>query len=170
MTWIQQIFPDSILRRFSYLDIASFIKIIKKVRSSRGKSNIIYIFEGSFFWIYVLSCLSVFVPNCTIICNLFSSGRYNQRFFRNQKLKTWYSLVFKLIQKNKSVIVTFDTQLMTTKLNKSSGLNLIRFPVPSSFPYNRRSSNAEALHYRVLVNLRSFQLERLHFLLQNCIS
>jgi hypothetical protein len=167
MTWIQQIFPDSILRRFPYLNIVSFIKIIKKVRSSRGKSNIIYIFEGSFFWIFVLTCISVFVPNCTVICNLFSSGRYNQRFFRNKKLRLWYAIVFKLIEKNQSLIVTFDTQLMTSKLNKSSGLNLIRFPVPSSFPYNRRDSMGAGVHYRVLVNLRSFQLEGLHFLLQN---
>jgi len=167
MPWIRQIFPDSILRRFPYLNIFSFIKIVRTVRSSSGNKNIIYIFEGSFFWIYALTCISVFVPNCTVICNLFSSSRYNQRFFKNQKLRIWYELVFRLIQKNENIIVTFDTQLMTSKLNKSTGLNLIRFPVPSSFPYNKRDAMAIGVHHRVLVNLRSFQLKGLHYLLQN---
>lgn len=167
MPWIKQIFPDSILRRFPYLSIFSFMKIVRSVRSSRGKKNIIYIFEGSFFWIFVLTCIRVFVPNCTVICNLFSSSRYNQRFFKNQKLRIWYRIVFRLIQKNENVIVTFDTQLMTSKLNKSAGLNLIRFPVPSSFPHRKRDSIAIGMHHRVLVNLRSFQLEGLHYLLQN---
>jgi hypothetical protein len=167
MNWIYQILPDSTLRRFPYVNIFSFVKILKNVRSSSGKSNVIYIFEGSFFWIYILSCIGIFLPNCTVICNLFSSSRYNQRFFKNNKMRNWYKSIFKLIQKNSNLIVTFDTQLMTNKVSRYSGQNLIRFPVPSSFPYKKRNLIEIGTHHRVLVNLRSFDLTGLHYLLEN---
>ena len=168
--WIEQILPDSILKRFPYLSPLSFFRILKKIRSSRSEQTILYIFEGSFFWVFLLNCLRIFVPNCVIICNLFSSSRYDSRFYRNQKMKPWYRLFFRMIQNNEGIIITFDTQLMSSKVNRHIKNGLIRFPVPSSFPFNKRDSLKASGHYRVLVNLRSYPIEDLHFLLQNSCS
>lgn len=165
--WITQVLPDSILRRFPYFNLVSFIKIVRVARRSKAGQNIFYIFEGSLFWAYLLTCVSFFVPNSTVICNLFSSSKYNQRLFKNESIRVPYYVLFKLLQKNNRLIITFDTQLMTNRFNKLSGFNLIRFPVPSSFPFNRRDSVQENAHQRVLVNLRSFPLNDLHYLLSN---
>jgi hypothetical protein len=168
--WIEQILPDSILKRFPYIGPFSFFRILKKVRSSRSEKTILYIFEGSLFWVFVLNGLRMFVPNCVIICNLFPSSRYDSRFYKNEKMKPWYRLFFKMIQHNKRVIITFDTQLMASKVNKHITNRLARFPVPSSFPFNRRDPLKAGGHYRVLVNLRSYPTQDIHFLLQNSCS
>ncbi len=165
--WITQVLPDSILRRFPYVNLFSFIKVVRVMRQSKGNLNIFYIFEGSLFWAYLLTSMSIFVPNSTVICNLFSSSKYNKRLFKNESIRLIYLLLFKILLKNDRVVITFDTQLMTNRFNKLSGLNLIRFPVPSSFPFNRRIKAQENVHQRVLVNLRSFPLNDLHYLLQN---
>ena len=167
LNWIQQVFPDSILRRFPYVNIFSISRIVKRIRSSRSDKTVIYIFEGSFFWIFLLSSIRVFVPNCVVICNLFPSNTYDYRFFKNEKMKLWYRIFFKLTEKHDDIVVTFDTQLMTKKVNQYIRKQIIRFPVPASFPPNERGPLTTAGHHRVLVNLRSFQIEGLHFLLQN---
>lgn len=165
--WITQVLPDSVLRKFPYFSFLSFIKLVKLIRREKAALNIFYIFEGSLFWVFLLTTISMFVPNTVVICNLFSSSRYNARLFRNETIRFFYLLAFKLIQKNKRAVVTFDTQLMTNKFNRLSGFNLIRFPVPSSFPFKRQDVISTKTHQRVLINLRSFPLEKLHFLLQN---
>ncbi len=168
--WIEQILPDSILKRFPYISPLSFFRILKKIRSSRSGQTVLYIFEGSLFWVFVLNCFRIFVPNCVIICNLFPSSRYDSRFYRNEKMKPWYRLFFRMIQHKKGSIITFDTQLMTSKVNKYIKNRLNRFPVPSSFPFNKRDRLKTSGHYRVLVNLRSYPTEDIHFLLQNSCS
>jgi hypothetical protein len=168
--WIKQLLPDSILKRFPYIGPFSFFRILKKIRSSRSEKTILYIFEGSLFWVFVLNSVRVFVPNCVIICNLFPSSRYDSRFYKNEKMKPWYRLFFRIIQHNKRVIITFDTQLMSSKVNKYIKNKINRFPVPSSFPFNKRDSLKASGHYRVLVNLRSYPTEEIHFLLQNSCS
>jgi hypothetical protein len=164
--WITRILPDSVLKRFAYLSLYSFIKILKKIRSSGSKRTVIYIFEGSVSWLFFLGCISALIPNCVAICNLFSSSRYNQQFFFKGKMKLAYRILFKFIQGQERVWVTFDTQLMTNKLSEHIQSRLIRFPVPSSFPINYHSVRMEAEHHRVLVNLRSFPNKEIHELLR----
>lgn len=167
LNWIEQVLPDSILRRFPYVSIFPIYRILRTIRSSRSDKTVVYIFEGSFFWIFLLSIIRVFVPNCVVICNLFPSNTYDHRFFKNEKMRIWYRVFFKFMQKYDDVIVTFDTQLMTKKVNRYIQKKIIRFPVPASFPPNKRGPLAIGGHHRVLVNLRSFQIEGLHFLLQS---
>lgn len=164
--WITRILPDSVLKRFPYFSLNSFIKILRKIRGSGNKQTVIYIFEGSVSWLFFLGCISALIPNCVVICNLFSSSRYNQRFFSRGKMKLAYRVLFKFIQAQERVRVTFDTQLMTNKVNAYVQNRLVRFPVPSSFPFNYHNVLTGAQHYRVLVNLRSFPNKDIHELLQ----
>jgi hypothetical protein len=81
-------------------------------------------------------------------------------------MKWVYRILFKFIHTQKRLWVTFDTQLMTSKVNECIQNGLVRFPVPSSFPLNSHNIFPDAQHYRVLVNLRSFPNSDLHQLLQ----
>jgi hypothetical protein len=100
------------------------------------------------------------------LCNLFPSSRYNERFFSKGKMKLVYRFLFKFIQTQGRLRVTFDTQLMTNKVNNHVQNRLVRFPVPSSFPFNSQKVLTGAQHYRVLVNLRYFPNKDIHDLLQ----
>lgn len=164
--WITQTLPDSILKRFPYLSLFSFLKIVRKIRGFRGNKTVIYIFEGSVSWAFFLGCVGALIPNCVSIVNFFPSSRYNLRFFSKGRMKLVYRIMFKLIQRQKNLRITFDTQLMTNKVNEHVENGLVRFPVPSSFPFNQRSSPVEGQHYRVLVNLRSFPNSEIHALLK----
>jgi len=164
--WITQLLPDSVLKRFPYLSLYSFAKVLRKIRGVQDKRTVIYIFEGSVSWAFFLGCISALTPNCVAIVNLFPSSRYNLRFFCKGKMKLVYRIMFKLIQRQGSLRITFDTQLMINKVNEQIENELARFPVPSSFPFNPRSALAEDQHYRVLVNLRSFPNKDIHELLQ----
>ena len=165
--WISQILPDSILKRFPYLSLWSFIKITKRIRESKGKRVIIYVFEGSISWLFFLGCITAVIPNCVAICNLFPSSRYNQRFFQNEKMKFVYRILFNILSRQQRLRITFDTQLMTNKVNEQIENRLMRFPVPSSFPFNDRTTFTNQDHSRVLVNLRSFPTHELHKLLDS---
>ena len=165
--WITRILPDSVLKRFPYLSLYSFIKISRKILGSGNKRTVIYIFEGSVSWLFFLGCISALIPNCAVICNLFSSSRYNQRFFSRGKMKLAYRILFKFVQGRERVRVTFDTQLMTSKVNEYIQTSLLRFPVPSSFPFNYHKVLLDTQHYRVLVNLRSFPNDNIHELLKS---
>jgi len=167
--YITQILPESILKRFPYFSIFSFFKIVRKLNKNKKAKKFIYIFEGSLFWYAYLSCLRYFVPNSVFVCNLFPSSRYNLRFFNKHGMKIYYKILFFLIKKqnNKSVFISFDTNLMADKVNSYTNSNIMKFPVPSSFSYRTAPNFESKLHYRVLVNLRAFPEEKLHDLLKN---
>ena len=166
--YITQILPDSILKRFPYINLFHFLKLVRKLKLHKGKKTLIYIFEGSIFWYIILSCIRYFIPNCVVVCNLFPSSRYNVRFF-NSRNKLPYRIFFYLVkwQCKKSVYITFDTQLMVNKVNSERISNLFRFPVPSSFSYRIAPDLETKSHYRVLVNMRAFPEEKLHDLLKS---
>lgn len=168
-SYITQILPESILKRFPYIHVWSFLKIAKIFNKSKKDKNFIYIFEGSLFWYIYFSCLRYFVPNSVFVCNLFPSSRYNIRFFGVKGMKKYYQLLFFLIKKqnNENVHITFDTDLMTDKVNSYTGASFKKFPVPSSFQYRIALSFETKSHYRVLVNMRSFPVDKLHDLLKN---
>jgi hypothetical protein len=167
--WITRVFPDSILKKFPYLSIFSFISILRKLKRDDSSKTLIYIFEGSFFWLFILFCFNNFIPNCVIVCNLFASSRYDKRIFRNNKLRKFYDWLFRVLnlQKNNNVVVTFDTQIMVDKVNYSYDYGIRRFPVPSSFPHRKLIDFNQEVHHKVLVNMRSFSTDRLHELLKN---
>ena len=169
--WITRLFPDSILRKFPYLGIFSFFHILRKLKRVNSDKTLIYIFEGSFFWIFILICFSNFISNCVVVCNLFASSRYDKRLFRNNKLRKFYDLIFRFLnlKKNSNLIVTFDTQIMVDKVNYSHDYGIKRFPVPSSFPHRKLIDFNQYEHHKVLVNMRSFSTNRLHeFLKKSC--
>ena len=167
--YITQILPESILKRFPYISIWSFFDIVRVLNKSKKEKSFVYIFEGSLFWYVYFSCLRYFVPNSVFVCNLFPSSRYNLRFFTDKGMKRIYQIMFLLIKKQnkKSVFMTFDTDLMTDKVNSYTSCNLIKFPVPSSFSYRVAPDFEAKLHYRVLVNMRAFPEDELHDLLKN---
>ena len=166
--WVCRVLPPSILKHFPYVSPQSFNKIVKLVRSKKGESNLIYIFEGTIFWLFFLYCVKLLIPNCTIICNFFSSSRYDKKLFCSNKVKQKYKWLLKILTMldTDEVLVTFDTQLMATKATEISGYNFHKFPVPSSFAFNTHSELRKTEHLRVLVNLRNFSITRLHTLLE----
>jgi hypothetical protein len=170
--WITRIFPDSILKKFPYLSIFSFILILRKIKKDNNGKTLIYIFEGSFFWLFVLYCFKNFIPNCVVVCNLFASSRYYKRMFRQDKLRIFYKLIFQFLslKRNANLIVTFDTQIMVDKVCYYQDYDIRRFPVPSSFPYRPLIDFKHESHHKVLVNMRSFSTEKLHELLEKSCS
>jgi hypothetical protein len=66
--------------------------------------------------------------------------------------------------------MTFDTELMTKKVNNIAGSSLVQFPVPSSFSYRIAPDLESKSHYRILVNMRSFPEQNLHRLLKSSCS
>jgi hypothetical protein len=166
--WITELLPDTILKQFPYIDVFSFHKVIKAIKGSNEQKTLIYIFEGTIFWLFLMSLIKTLVPNCIVVCNLFSSARFDKSFFKNDKIRSKYKIFFYLLNKykQKNVIITFDTQVMADRASKITGFNFERFPVPSSFSFqNSNNFNAES-HHRVLVNMRGFNLENLHILLK----
>jgi hypothetical protein len=167
--WITRVFPNSILRKFPYLNLFSFFSILRNFKRDNSSKTVIYIFEGSFFWLFILICFKNFISNCVIVCNLFASSRYAKRIFRNNRIRKFYDLLFRLLnlKKNKNIVVTFDTQIMVDKVNYSYDYGIRRFPVPSSFQHRKLIDFNEEEHHKVLVNMRSFSTDRLHDLLKN---
>lgn len=166
--WINELLPDTILKHFPYIDVFSFFKVIRTIKGSNKQRTLIYIFEGTIFWLFLLSLIQTLVPNCIVVCNLFSSTRFDKSFFKNDKIRIKYKMFFCLLKKykQKNLIITFDTQIMANRASEISGCDFERFPVPSSFPYEKPNNfNAES-HHRVLVNMRGFDLKNLHTLLR----
>ena len=170
--WIFHVFSNSIFRRFRFLDPRTFLNLVNKVKllSSRDDHKIFYIFEGSFFWWGIFILLNPFVSNATFICNLFSSSAYNEKFFpaNNSIRSKIYVRLVKIVSRLNptNIIFTFDTQLMSEKTSMARILKAKTFPVPGSF-----NQKPEILkkndHFRVIVNLRSFDFEELLPMFEN---
>jgi len=167
--WITQILPDSILKQFPYIGPSSFNKVLKIIRGSEAQKTLVYIFEGTIFWLFFLWCIRSLIPNCLVICNLFSSTLYDRKFFKANKVKIRYRWFFKFLNhcNPDNFLITFDTQLMADKANMITGCNFKKFPVPASFEFKPFSSFDEKAHHKVLVNMRGFSDEELHLLLEN---
>lgn len=166
--WITELFPDTILKQFPYIDIFSFFKVVRAIKGTNEQKTLIYIFEGTIFWLFLLSLIQTLVPNCIVVCNLFSSTRYDKSFFKNDKIRIGYKTFFYFLKKykQKNVIITFDTQIMADRASKITSCDFEKFPLPSSFSFRNSNDFNVASHHRVLVNMRGFDLENLHILLK----
>jgi hypothetical protein len=166
--WIFKVFEDGVLRKFPYISLINFFRIIKAFKSEKIEKQIIYIFEGSFFWLLYIKLMCFYVPNSILVCNLFPSSGYATKLFRRDKLKIGYFVLFKFLKlMRNSIVITFDTQLMVDKVNKFGDFNIVRFPVPSSFDYRTSVYDSNKSHFRVLVNIRAFDYQQIHILMQN---
>jgi len=166
--WITQLLPDTVLKRFPYIGVISFFNVIRTIKGSNERKTLIYIFEGTIFWLFLFYLIKTLVPNCIIVCNLFSSTRFNKSFFKNDRIRIRYKIFFYLLKRHEqnNLIITFDTQIMADRASKITNYDFKRFPVPSSFSFrNTNNFNVES-HHRVLVNMRGFNLENLHTLLK----
>lgn len=166
--WVNQILPDSILKQFPYINPFTFFRVQRRIKSEGTKLTVVYIFEGTIFWIFFLLCVKYTVANCSVVCNLFSSTRYDKKFFTENRIKPLYWWLFSLVKKinPKDLHITFDTQLMADRATMISGYHFKKFPVPASFALRNEFEFAPKEHYRVLINIRGFKNENLHNLLQ----
>ena len=166
--WIKNVWPDSVLKKYPYLSISKFRRVKMLIDFDRKEPKVLYIFEGSFSWYFLLSVYTLTNSNLTVVCNLFSSTKYKNLILKPDfGLKIRYRILFQVLSKFKRSILTFDTgamaELVSSKLPK---LRIERFPVTSSFPY-LNSDKSINKHHQVLVNLRNFPLSKLHVLMQN---
>lgn len=166
--WIKQELPDSILKKHPYLSLTEFYRFRSKANLAKNQNIVLYIFEGSISWLIMLSLYAYLNPRLTIVCNLFSSSKYNRILFSNNgRLKRRYGIFFSIFSKLKQSVITFDTSTMANKTKAHvSASNIGTFPVTSSFPYQPISRVVKD-HFNVLVNMRSFSLEDLHVMLRN---
>jgi len=170
--WISQILPDSVLKQYPYISPYRFSKVIKTIKGTDSQKTLIYIFEGTLFWLFFLWCVRTLIPNCSVIVNLFSSTSYDRKFFKDNKVKLRYHglFIFLKIFKPNDILITFDTQLMADKANNIKSLSFQKFPVPASFEFNPFTSFDEKTHHKVLVNIRGFDDAKLHLLLEKSCS
>jgi hypothetical protein len=165
--WVTQVLPDTVLKRFPYVSPLEYSRIKRSLKLKREFKTVIYIFEGSFLWLILIKLLSSLIPNSAVVCNLFSSSKYSQALFNDGKIRTLYGLAFRALERFENVHLTFDTQLMTDKVNLALGRNQFQkvFPLPSALPYLTEKKYSPEGHHRVLVNMRDFEISTLHDLI-----
>lgn len=165
--WVNHVLPDSILRKFPYMSPRFLKQIRKGLDLDLDKPTVIYMFEGTLLWVPLLEAISRTIPNSVVVCNLFSSSRYNRAFFRNRFVWEFYKRTLIWINSKKNFFLTFDTELMRGKVNNAIGENIIhsKFPLPSALSFRSSPKVEDREHYRVLVNIRGYNREKLHQLL-----
>lgn len=166
--WIIPIWPDSVLKRFPYLNIKAFNTFASHLEELNGKPVVIYIFEGTISWMLLLSVYLIRFRNATLVCNLFSSSKYNDVLLgRNGAPRFKYRIFLQLFSKFPRIILTFDTSIMKERANLAFKADYFHtFPVTSSFPF-QQERRVTPQHMNTLVNIRSFPKNELHQLLAN---
>ena len=166
--WMIQILPNSILRKYVAISPKKMREISNRISAITPEPKTIYIFEGSISWFITLKILSAMLGNTTVICNLFSSGKYDQLFFSKGFKPYVFRTALRVISKigSQKAVVTFDTRLMSDKVTDLLGIKAEPFPVPSSFDFKIRNE-ATSNHSRALINLRGFNTSKLHEYLES---
>jgi hypothetical protein len=166
--WMNQILPDSTLRKYVAISPKKMREIADELTKLTPQYKTIYIFEGSLSWLITLKILCAKSENTTLICNLFSSGKYNQLLFsKGYKSFFFRSLLRTISRVNQGkAIITFDTKLMSDKVRGLLAIDSEPFPVPSSFDLKIRNE-ANDKHSRVLINIRGFNPSKLHHYLDS---
>lgn len=166
--WMFQSLPNSILRKYVAIAPKKLIEISDELNKLTPQYKTIYMFEGSISWFITLNILAARSGNTTVICNLFSSGKYNQLLFTKGIKPYSFRSVLRVISRisRKKAVITFDTKLMSNKVQDLLGIDVKPFPVPASFDFkNRTDSNSK--HSRVLINIRGFNPSKLHHYLES---
>lgn len=161
--WMCHVLPNSTLRKYTAISPKKIGEISKILTGLTSQHKTIYIFEGSISWFITLNILAAKSGNTTVICNLFPSGKYEELLFRKGLKSILFRsalLAVSRISRQKAVI-TFDTKLMSDKVQDSVGIYVEPFPVPSSFGYKVRNETTNK-HSRVLINIRGFDSSKLH--------
>jgi hypothetical protein len=168
--WMYQILPNSTLRKYVAIAPKKMREISDVLTKLTPQYKTIYMFEGSISWFITLNILSARSGNTTVICNLFSSGKYDQLLFTKGIKSYLFRSALRGISRISShkAVVTFDTKLMSDKVQDLLGIHVEPFPVPSSFDFKIRNE-ATSKHSRVLINIRGFNPSKLHqYLVSSC--
>lgn len=167
--WVTQVLPDTVLKRFPYMSPRSFRRVSEALKLDAGKPTIIFMFEGSFLWALLLKLLGRTIGNSAVICNLFPASGHQKLLFKGSVIRPSYRLLLKYFYPRKNLILTFDTHLMQSKVNRDLGEDVIqgRFPLPSALSFRQAPIRFSNGHSRVLVNMRNFDVEKLHKYLEN---
>jgi hypothetical protein len=166
--WMYQILPNSTLRKYVAIAPKRMREISDVLTKLTPHYKTIYMFEGSISWFITLNILSARSGNTTVICNLFSSGKYDQLLFTKGIKSYLFRSALRGISRisRHKAVVTFDTKLMSDKVQDLLGIHVEPFPVPSSFDFKIRNE-ATSKHSRVLVNIRGFNPSKLHQYLES---
>ena len=166
--WMTQILPNSTLRKYVAISPKRLREISKVLSEQTPRHKTIYMFEGSISWFITLNILSARSRNSSVICNFFSSQKYDQLFFSKGYKSYFFRSVLRFVSRmtNKKALITFDTKLMSDKVRESLGLTTEPFPVPSSFDFTIKDT-MKTKHSRALINIRSFNPSKLHNYLES---
>lgn len=173
--WVNQVLPDTVLKRIPYLSPVQIYRMLRSLRLAKKSKNVIYMFEGSLSWAVLLSLISGLIPGTAVVCNLFPSSKYLKIMYGAKGLHPFFSIVFLIFSKFRSIHLTFDTRLMADRVNYSIGREQFKniFPLPSALPYLEEPKAISSMHYKVLVNMRDANLNEVHELIsgscQQCI-
>ncbi len=167
--WILQVLPDTVLKRIPYISPLDYIRIKRGLDLDTSRRTVLYVFEGSLSWLLLLKLVTRMIPNSVLVCNLFPSSKYSNLFFRSDRETYVLKFLSWIIKNTNNLFITFDTKLMIEKVNSSfsKGQKTNIFPLPSALPYLLEKRLRNNGHYRVLVNIRDFEISKLHELLQS---
>ena len=168
VSWIKQVLPDSILKPFPVIKSKYYKLISDSLLLTSDKTNIIYIYEGSFSWAILIKLLSLEIVPTNVVCNLFPASKYENLMFKSHKMKLRYKLMFWIISKSNRIQITVDTKHLKEKINSIISVNpkVEVFPLPSSFDLLVGQKPKHGEHSKVLVNLRDFPFSDLTNLLE----
>ncbi len=166
--WMYQILPNSTLRKYVAISPRKMREISEVLTKLTPQRKTIYMFEGSISWFITLNILSAKSGNSTVICNFFSSGKYDLLLFSKGYKSYFFRLALRIISRasDQKAIITFDTNLMSGKVQDLLGICTKPFPVPSSFDFKIRNDVANK-HSRALINIRGFDPSKLHHYFQS---
>ena len=157
--WIQQVFPNSVTKRFQILSPISFNSFLNRLRRNRTNQTCVVIFEGSLFWALILGLTSLCDRNSVFICNLWPSHRYLDILRAKSYRSKWLKCTLSFLELFKRLQITVDTKVLADLLSKSYHVTIKDFPVPSSLEY-RKESRSSSEHYRVSLLMRGVELSR----------
>ena len=168
VSWIKQVLPNSILKPFPVMKSKYYKLISDSLLLTRDKTNIIYIYEGSFSWAILIKLLSLKIGPANVVCNLFPASKYENLIFKSHKMKLRYKLMFWIVSKSNRIQITVDTKHLKEKINSNIFVNpkVEVFPLPSSFDLLVGEKPKHGEHSRVLVNIRDFLFSDLANLLE----
>jgi hypothetical protein len=168
VSWIKQLLPDSILKPFPVMKSKYYKLISDSLSLTSDKTNIVYIYEGSFSWAILIKLLSLKIGTANVVCNLFPASKYEHLMFKSHKMKLRYRLMFLIVSKSNRIQITVDTKHLKEKINSIVSVNskVEVFPLPSSFDLLMGQKLKHSEHSRVLVNIRDFPFSDLSNLLE----